>query len=196
MIGAKYNGDKMFKKVIDMKKKFIYIVGLLFLLTSLLMGCADTGIAGGAKAGNSLSASEAVSPLVGTPGEGRNAENKPSGQIEESGEYTSKEDVAAYLSKYGHLPENYITKKEAKALGWVSSEGNLQEAAPGKSIGGDHFGKYEEILPEKDGREYFECDIDSSGGYRGAKRLVYSNDGLTYYTEDHYKTFELLCGEE
>lgn len=78
----------------------------------------------------------------------------------------------------------------------MSSEGNLQEAAPGKSIGGDHFGNYEEILPEKDGREYFECDIDSSGGYRGAKRLVYSNDGLIYYTEDHYKTFELLCGEE
>ena len=87
--------------------------------------------------------------MVGTPGEGRNAENKPSGQIEESGEYTSKEDVAAYLSKYGHLPENYITKKEAKALGWVSSEGNLQEAAPGKSIGGDHFGNYEEYFRKK-----------------------------------------------
>lgn len=152
MIGVKYNGDKMFKKVIDMKKKFTYIVGLLFLLTSLLMGCADTGIAGGAKAGNSLSASEAVSPSVGTPGEGRNAENKPSGQIEESGEYTSKEDVAAYLSKYGHLPENYITKKEAKALGWVSSEGNLQEAAPGKSIGG---GIISEIM-----KKYFRKKMD------------------------------------
>ena len=68
MIGAKYNGDKMFKKVIDMKKKFIYIVGLLFLLTSLLMGCADTGIAGGAKAGNSLSASEAVESVGGNSG--------------------------------------------------------------------------------------------------------------------------------
>ena len=83
-----------------------------------------------------------------------------------------------------------------KALGWVSSEGNLGVVAPGKSIGGDYFGNYEGNLPEKEGREYHECDIDSDGGYRGAKRIVYSNDGLIYYTEDHYETFELLYGEE
>ena len=117
-------------------------------------------------------------------------------EIAEDGTYTSKEEVAEYLFLYGHLPDNFITKKEAKALGWVSSEGNLAEAAPGKSIGGDYFGNFEGNLPEKKGREYHECDIDSNGGYRGAKRLVYSNDGLIYYTEDHYETFELLYGEE
>lgn len=31
---------------------------------------------------------------------------------------------------------------------------------------------------------------------RGAKRIVFSNDGLIYYTGDHYKSFELLYGEE
>lgn len=117
-------------------------------------------------------------------------------EILEEGVYTSKEEVAGYLFLYGHLPDNFITKKEAKALGWVSSEGNLGEVAPGKSIGGDYFGNFEGNLPEKEGREYHECDIDSNGGYRGAKRIVYSNDGLIYYTEDHYKTFELLYGEE
>ncbi len=117
-------------------------------------------------------------------------------KIEETGTYTSKEEVAAYLHTYGHLPDNFITKKQAKALGWVSSEGNLGEVAPGKSIGGDYFGNFEGNLPEKKGREYHECDIDSSGGYRGAKRIVFSNDGLIYYTEDHYKTFVLLYGEE
>ena len=79
---------------------------------------------------------------------------------------------------------------------WVSKEGNLGEVAPGKSIGGDYFGNYEGNLPEKKGRSYYECDIDSDGGYRGSKRIVFSDDGLIYYTEDHYETFDLLYGEE
>ena len=116
--------------------------------------------------------------------------------VEKNGEYTSKEEVAAYLYQFGELPDNYITKKEAKKLGWVSEEGNLYKVAPGKSIGGDYFGNYEGILPEKEGREYHECDIDTDGHYRGAKRIVYSDDDLIYYTEDHYESFTLLYGEE
>ena len=123
-------------------------------------------------------------------------ESQAETNIQESGEYTSKEDVAAYLHEYGHLPNNFITKKEAKKLGWVSKQGNLNEVAPGKSIGGDYFGNYEGNLPEIDGRDYYECDIDSDGSYRGAKRIIYSDDGQIYYTEDHYKTFELLYGKE
>ena len=49
-----------------------------------------------------------------------------------------------------------------------------------------------EILPDKDGRKWFECDINYEGGFRNAERLVYSNDGLIYYTADHYKTFEQI----
>ena len=112
--------------------------------------------------------------------------------IEEDGTYTSREEVAAYLHEYGHLPDNYITKKEAEALGWVSSEANLGEVAPGKSIGGSRFGNYEGLLPEKKGRNYYECDIDYTGGRRNAKRIVYSDDGLIFYTEDHYESFEQL----
>lgn len=117
-------------------------------------------------------------------------------EVEEDGTYTSKEEVAEYLHTYGHLPSNFITKKEAKKLGWVSSEGNLDEVAPGMSIGGDYFGNYEGILPEAEDRDYYECDIDFDGTYRNGKRIVFSNDGLIYYTEDHYETFELLYGEE
>ena len=116
--------------------------------------------------------------------------------ISEAGTYTSKEDVAEYLHTYGHLPSNFIKKKAAQKLGWVSSEGNLWDVAPGMSIGGDYFGNYEGNLPEAKDRDYYECDIDFDGSYRGAKRIVYSNDGLIYYTEDHYETFELLYGEE
>lgn len=115
--------------------------------------------------------------------------------IEESGTYTSKDQVALYLHTYGRLPENYITKRDAEDLGWDSKKGNLWEVAPGMSIGGSRFGNYEGALPDKKGRKYFECDIDYEGGYRGAKRLIYSDDGLIFYTEDHYNTFEQLYGE-
>lgn len=115
--------------------------------------------------------------------------------VEESGSYTGRDEVALYLHLYGHLPQNYITKKEAEALGWNSREGNLWEVAPGMSIGGSRFGNYEGALPEKKGRKYYECDIDFEGGYRGAKRIIYSDDGLIFYTEDHYKTFVQLYGQ-
>lgn len=117
-------------------------------------------------------------------------------KVEKDGSYTSKEEVAAYLYKYGELPSNFITKKEAKKLGWVSNQGNLGEVAPGKSIGGDYFGNFEGLLPEKKGRDYYECDINTDGSYRGAERIVFSNDGLIYYTGDHYDSFELLYGDE
>ena len=115
-------------------------------------------------------------------------------QIDEDGSYTTKDDVALYIHTYGHLPDNFITKKDAQALGWPG--GSLEPYAPGKCIGGSRFGNYEGLLPEADGRTYTECDIDTLGAdSRGAKRIVFSNDGLIYYTEDHYKSFELLYGE-
>lgn len=115
--------------------------------------------------------------------------------LDQSGEYTSKDEVALYIHLYGWLPSNFITKKEAKALGWPG--GSLKDYALGKSIGGDVFGNYEGNLPAKEGRIYYECDIDTGGDKkRGAKRIVFSNDGLIYYTEDHYETFTQLYGEE
>ena len=123
-------------------------------------------------------------------------EEQPQSQPEETGIYTDKEQVAFYLHLYGRLPSNYISKKEAERLGWDSRDGNLDEVAPGKSIGGGRVGNREGLLPEKKGRTYYECDIDYDGGYRGGKRIVYSNDGLIYYTEDHYNSFELLYTSE
>ena len=115
--------------------------------------------------------------------------------IDEDEEYTSREEVALYIHTYGKLPQNFIKKNEAKKLGWEG--GSLEPYAPGRSIGGDRFGNYEGLLPEAEGRRYTECDIDTMGrSSRGAKRIVFSNDGLIYYTGDHYKSFELLYGEE
>ena len=113
--------------------------------------------------------------------------------IDENGSYTSKDDVALYIHTYGHLPNNFITKNEARELGWEG--GSVEDYAPGCSIGGDRFGNYEGILPE--GKKYTECDIDTLGrSSRGSRRIVFSNDGCIYYTDDHYETFELLYGEE
>ena len=115
--------------------------------------------------------------------------------LDENGSYTTKEDVALFLHQYGHLPPNFITKKEAQALGW--SGGSLEPYAPGKCIGGSQFGNYEGLLPKAPGRIYTECDINTLGkSKRGAERIVFSNDGLIFYSGDHYESFELLYGEE
>lgn len=114
--------------------------------------------------------------------------------LDEHGSYTTKEDVALYIHLYGRLPENFITKAQARAMGWEG--GSVEPYAPGKCIGGDRFGNYEGLLPDAPGRKWTECDIGTlGGGSRGAKRIVFSNDGLVYYTDDHYNSFELLYGE-
>ncbi len=113
---------------------------------------------------------------------------------DEHGTYDSKDDVALFIHTYGHLPDNYITKQQAEDAGW--SGGSVEKYCPGKCIGGSRFGNFEGLLPDKDGRTWTECDINTLGASsRGAERIVFSNDGLIYYTPDHYESFELLYGE-
>ena len=116
-------------------------------------------------------------------------------EIDEEGWYYSADEVSLYLHLYGHLPDNFITKSEAASLGWEG--GSVEPDAPDHVIGGDKFGNREGMLPDTKGRYYYQCDIDTLGeDSRGAKRIVFSNDGLIYYTEDHYESFVLLYGEE
>ena len=112
--------------------------------------------------------------------------------LDEEGWYYSAEDVALYLATYdGELPDNFITKNEARDLGWEG--GSVEKDAPGCAIGGDRFQNREEVLPVIEGVVYYECDIDTNGtSSRGTERIVFSNDGWIYYTPDHYETFELL----
>ncbi len=103
------------------------------------------------------------------------------------GEYTDKDNLCRYIVAYGTLPRNFITKNEARRLGWTG--GPLEPYAHGKSIGGDRYGNYERTLPN--GR-YRECDVDTRGRPRGAKRIVFSDDRRVYYSSDHYRTFQRL----
>lgn len=116
--------------------------------------------------------------------------------VKEDGHYTDAQNVADFIEAFGELPDNYITKDEAYEMGWVPDQGNLDQVAPGMSIGGDFFGNFEGRLPDSPDRQYYEADINYSGGYRGPERLVFSDDGLYFYTNDHYDTFETVTPGE
>ena len=116
-----------------------------------------------------------------------NKNNDSSNQIDE---LTNDEIVVKYLKEHGELPDYYITKSEAKSLGWVPSKGNLCEVAPGRAIGGDIWTNRQKSLPTKSGRKYFEADLNYNCGNRNADRVVFSNDGLVFVTFDHYRSFE------
>ena len=105
-------------------------------------------------------------------------------------ELTQENIVIPYIKKHGELPDYYITKSEAKSLGWVPSKGNLCEIAPGKAIGGDIWTNRQKSLPTKSGRKYYEADLNYNCGNRNADRVVFSNDGLVFVTHDHYRNFE------
>lgn len=112
--------------------------------------------------------------------------------VDEDGVYDDKDHVALYIVTFDSLPSNYMSKKEARKHGW--NGGALSTVLEGMCIGGDYYGNYEGTLPEDD--EYHECDIDTLGKKkRGAKRIIYSDDGDVYYTEDHYDSFVQLYSE-
>ena len=107
----------------------------------------------------------------------------------EEGPIITPQGIADYLFAYGELPPNFITKAEARELGWQTVYKHVSDAAPGMSIGGDRYGNYQGLLPAQKGRKYFEADCNYVSGNRGPERIVYSSDGLVYYTDDHYRSF-------
>lgn len=135
---------------------------------------------------------ETTAPVTTAPETTKAPETEPP-KIDENGVFTSKDDVALYIHTYGKLPKNFITKSQAQKAGWEGGGLDSIKSLYGKCIGGDTFGNREKLLPTKSGRKYYECDIDTlHAKSRGAKRIVFSNDGLIYYTDDHYETFTKL----
>ena len=175
-------------------RMLVAILAALFALgMCACFGPADSPDEPSPSSTTSASASTASSQESSAQSKPSSANRAPAAPaIDEDGWYTSKDEVALYIHEYGRLPGNYLTKSEARKAGWVASKGNLAKVCPGMSIGGDTFYNDEGELPDARGRSYRECDIDYVSGRRGAKRLVFSNDGLIFYTDDHYRTFEQL----
>lgn len=103
---------------------------------------------------------------------------------------TQQQRVADYLHQHQRLPEYYLRKGDARRQGWDPAKGNLCDVLPGRAIGGDRFSNREGGLPEKNGRRWFEADVNYQCGRRGTDRMLYSSDGLIYVTRDHYRHFE------
>ena len=115
--------------------------------------------------------------------------------VEESGLYTTKDSVAAYLCKFDKLPGNYVGKDEGISL-YESKTGNTFSkwnfnpwTTLDVMIGGDVFENREGLLPSG---SYHEADVDYSAKNRGTKRLIYQSDCVIYYTADHYESFDKL----
>lgn len=179
-----------------MKKftKFSAYLLALMMLAALFTGCLS---APAEQAGGDV---PAVSPVESSADPAAESSAAPAEEdsdapvIDQYGSYTTKEDVALYIHTYGCLPQNFITKDQVRQAGW--NGGSLEPYCPGMCIGGDSFGNREGLLPKAQGRSWTECDINTLGAdSRGAERIVFSNDGLIYYTGDHYESFTLLYGQ-
>ena len=174
-------------------KKFLSILLIALMAFSAFIGCTAQDVADIVEI--SYDIVQIVEEVANTDTDTDTKSPVPdsSAQLDENASYTSAEDVALYIHSYGKLPSNFVTKNKAREAGW--NGGSLETYLPGMCIGGDYFGNKEGILPKASGRKWTECDIDTLGAdSRGAKRIVFSNDGLIYYTEDHYESFTLLYG--
>lgn len=197
-------------------KKLITVLLAAVLLLALAAGCTGVSDISAGDIANKITGYviDKIDETVNAGSEGGETEEQPDAQPEQTGDdqqtgepeaaeelpdedgrYYSAEDVALYIHVYGKLPANYITKKQAEDLGWTG--GSIEKYAPGCCLGGSYFGNYEGKLPSESGRKWTECDIDTAGkSSRGAKRIVFSNDGLIYYTDDHYESLTLLYTAE
>ena len=103
--------------------------------------------------------------------------------------------VVDSLRNTGDIPGNYITKGEAISLGWKQGKAIGNYLKEGQ-IGGDVFLNRSGVLPSSEGRVWYEADIvlknNISRSNQAGTRLLYSNDGQLYITQDHYKTVHYL----
>ena len=189
-----------------MKRKIAALVALLLAGLLLLTGCGEVLEA---VVDSNPKATEALPLATEAPAKAEKATKAPTEAptekptkaptkaptekpTEAPGPIIEPQAIADYIFAHGELPDNFITKEEAQALGWDSTRNYVSDVAPGKSIGGDRFGNYEGQLPRKKGRTFRECDCNYTKGKRNGERIVYSNDGRVWYTSDHYETFTEL----
>lgn len=161
--------------------KLFRLFAVLLAAVLLLCACSANAVETAKRKKNTAAPAVTETPAVAEP-------------TAEPGPLDEAQRIADYIFEHGELPDNFITKKEAQALGWdpENKHNNVSDVAPGKSIGGSYFGNYEKRLPVVQGRKYYEADCYYHGGARNAYRIIYSNDGHVWFTGDHYQTFTEL----
>lgn len=156
--------------------KLFRLFTVLLAAALLLCACSANAVETAKQKKNTAAPAVTATPAVAEP-------------TAEPGPLDEAQRIADYIFEHGELPDNFITKKEAQALGWDKYVNKVSDVAPGKSIGGDYFGNYEKQLPVVQGRKYYEADCYYFGGDRNEYRIIYSNDGHVWFTGDHYQTF-------
>lgn len=183
-----------------------FLGALLLAWTIALAGCggtrsADTAASNASAGSAEVSVSDTSTSAADGADDGASADESDAAslewqvdgttttvEVEEGAYYYDLEHVVTYLVVYDELPENYITKSEARDLGWEG--GTPERFLEGAAIGGSTFGNREQILPANTGATYYECDLNTNGASsRGAERLIWSSDEHYYHTEDHYESF-------
>ena len=159
--------------------RFSKLFAVLLAAVLLLCACSANAVETAKRKKNTAAPAVTETPAVAEP-------------TAEPGPLDEAQRIADYIFEHGKLPDNFITKKEAQALGWDKYVNKVNDVAPGKSIGGDYFGNYEKQLPVVQGRKYYEADCYYFGGDRNEYRIIYSNDGHVWFTGDHYQTFTEL----
>ena len=159
--------------------KLFRLFAVLLAAVLLLCACSANAVETAKRKKNTAAPAVTETPAVAEP-------------TAEPGPLDEAQRIADYIFEHGELPDNFITKKEAQALGWDKYINKVSDVAPGKSIGGDYFGNYEKQLPVVQGRKYYEADCFYFGGDRNEYRIIYSNDGHVWFTGDHYQTFTEL----
>ena len=160
---------------------------LAFLFSAFLVACSTPTVSSDDSDEKSSSSEELSSSSIAT--------KSIYEAVEESGLYTTKDSVAAYLCKFDKLPNNYVGKDEGVSL-YESKTGNTFDkwnfnpwTTIGVMIGGDVYENHDGQLPSG---SYHEADVDYSAKNRGTKRLIYQSDCVIYYTADHYETFNKM----
>jgi hypothetical protein len=93
-----------------------------------------------------------------------------------------------WLKHNGKLPHYYISRDDSNSIGYKWGK-PPRKYASGMMVYGGIYENTNGHLPSAPGRVWYEADINYYEGQRNSHRIVWSNDGLTFVTYDHYHTF-------
>ena len=115
--------------------------------------------------------------------------------IDPDGPYEDVEDITLYLDTFNELPSNFITYDDAVDRGFTSGDTNLDDVTDGELVGDIPFDSSDyEAIPTSEERTYLKAFVSYEGGDHDGEYVIYSNDGLVFYTPDNFDSLEQHFG--